>query len=477
MAEIKRTLNLFDTIMLVSGSMIGSGIFIVTADMVRTLGSPLLVLACWIISGVISLFAALSYGELAAMMPEGGGQFIYIRRAFGKISAFVYGWTVFMVIQTGVIAAVAVAFAKFTGVFIPFFDPSNVLLSLGSFQLNAAQILAVVSIFILTGLNTYGINNGKIIQRIFTSTKLVALAALIIVGLIYGYSSGYWGANSALPFKNLTEPAASSSSFSAILAAMGVALIGSLFSSDAWNNVTFIAGEVKNPKRNIPLGLLIGVLIVTVLYILANVAYFMLLPAWGDPTATSVEGRGIAFAEQDRVGSAALFPVFGTFSSSLMALLIIISTFGCNNGLILQGARLFYTMAKEGLFFRSAATLNRNGVPGTALWLQALWASVLCLSGSYGDLLDYCTFASLIFYIVTIAGLFRLRRTEPLTERPYRVTGYPYIPALYILIAGAICIDLLLFKTRNAGLGLLIMALGLPVYYLFHPKNDNKTTT
>jgi len=477
MAEIKRTLNLFDTIMLVSGSMIGSGIFIVTADMVRVLGSPLLVLACWIISGLISLFAALSYGELAAMMPEGGGQFIYIRRAFGKLSAFVYGWTVFMVIQTGVIAAVAVAFAKFTGVFIPFFDPSHLLLGIGNFHVNAAQILAVASIVFLTALNTLGINNGKIIQRVFTSTKLLALAALIGVGLVYGYSRGHWQSNMALPFSNLADVANTNPSWSAILAAMGVALIGSLFSSDAWNNVTFIAGEVKNPRRNIPLGLLIGVLIVTVLYILANVAYFMLLPAWGDAAAVTVEGRGIAFAEQDRVGSAALFPVFGTLSSSVMALLIIISTFGCNNGLILQGARLFYSMAKEGLFFRSAAQLNKNEVPGKALWMQAAWASVLCLSGSYGDLLDYCTFASLIFYIVTIAGLFRLRYTEPLTERPYRAAGYPYIPALYIIIATAICIDLLIFKTRNAGLGLLIMALGIPIYYLFHPKNADQTPT
>lgn len=477
MAEIKRTLNLFDTIMLVSGSMIGSGIFIVTADMVRVLGSPLLVLTCWIISGVISLFAALSYGELAAMMPEGGGQFIYIRRAFGKLSAFVYGWTVFTVIQTGVIAAVAVAFAKFTGVFIPFFDPSNILLSIGGFHLNSAQVLAVVSIVFLTALNTLGINNGKIIQRVFTSTKLLALAALIIVGLVYGYSSGNWQANTLLPFQNLSGTSSQDVSFSTILAAMGVALIGALFSSDAWNNVTFIAGEVKNPRRNIPLGLLIGVLIVTILYILANVAYFMLLPAWGDASALTVEGRGIAFAEQDRVGSAALFPVFGAISSSVMALLIIISTFGCNNGLILQGARLFYSMAKEGLFFRSAAKLNHNDVPGNALWLQAAWSSILCLSGSYGDLLDYCTFASLIFYIVTIAGLFRLRKTEPDTERPYRAAGYPVIPALYILIAGAICIDLLIFKTRNAGLGLLIMALGVPIYYLFHPKNADKTRT
>eukprot|EP01038_Epipyxis_sp_PR26KG_P004010 gene4010-5737_t len=453
-AEIKRTLNLFDTVMLVSGSMIGSGIFIVTADMVRVLGSPLLVLFCWILSGVISLFAALSYGELAAMMPEAGGQFIYIRRAFGNLSAFVYGWTVFAVIQTGVIAAVAVAFAKYVGVFIPFFSADNVLLNVGGITLSAAQLLAVASIFFLSYLNSRGINNGKIIQRLFTSTKLIALAALIIVGLIYGASGSHWQTNIQLPFKNLTLPDSQSTGLSAILGALGVALIGSLFSSDAWNNVTFIAGEVKDPRKNIPLGLLIGVLLVTILYILANVAYFMLLPAWGDVNALTVDGRGIAFAENDRVGSAALFPVFGEVSAAVMALLIIVSTFGCNNGLILQGARLFHSMSEQGLFFKSLQHLNKNGVPAKALWAQAIWASVLCLSGSYGQLLDYCTFASLVFYIVTIIGLFYLRHKEPDTPRPYRALGYPIIPALYILFASAICIDLLIFKTQNTLLGI-----------------------
>lgn len=476
MTEVKRTLNLFDTIMLVSGSMIGSGIFIVTAGMVQLLGSPLLVLSCWIISGVISLFAALSYGELAAMMPEAGGQFIYIRRAFGKRTAFIYGWTVFTVIQTGVIAAVAVAFAKYTGVFIPFFDPQNTLFSFDSFSINYAQLLAVASILFLTYLNTLGINNGKIIQGLFTSTKLLALAALIIVGLIFGSTHSNWSANIALPFRDLNTGAGENATWATILAAMGVALIGSLFSSDAWNNVTFIAGEVKEPKRNIPLGLLIGVLIVTVLYILANVAYFMLLPAWGSPDGLTVDGRGIAFAENERVGSAALFPVFGDVSASIMALLIIISTFGCNNGLILQGARLFYSMSRENLFFKSTGKLNGNAVPERALWLQAIWSSVLCLSGSYGDLLDYCTFASLIFYIVTIIGLFYLRHREPDAERPYKALGYPVIPALYILIASAICIDLLIFKTKNTALGLLIMALGLPIYYYFNPKHAAKNS-
>jgi APA family basic amino acid/polyamine antiporter len=473
MTEVKRTLNLFDTIMLVSGSMIGSGIFIVTADMTRVLGSPLLVLLCWIISGVVTLFAALSYGELAAMMPSAGGQFIYIKRAYGRLTAFVYGWTVFTVIQTGVIAAVAVAFAKYTGVFIPFFNEKNVIIGIGAFAVSAPQLLGVACILFLTYLNTLGINNGKIIQRIFTSAKLLALLGLIILGFIYGGGSGYWAQNIDLPFKDFTQTTGSTPpTFTILIGAIGVALIGSLFSSDAWNNVTFIAGEVKEPQKNIPLGLLTGVLIVTLLYILANVAYFMLLPAWGDPAATTVIGRGIAFAENDRVGSAALFPVFGAVSSSVMALLIIISTFGCNNGLILQGARLFQSMANEGLFFKPTGKLNKYLVPEVALWMQAAWASVLCLSGSYGALLDYCTFASLLFYVVTITALFYLRRIEPDTPRPYRAFGYPVIPALYILLAGGICIDLLIFKPQNTVVGLFIMSIGIPVYYFFN-RNKN----
>lgn len=474
MSELKRSLNLFDTIMLVSGSMIGSGIFIVSADMMRVLGSPFWVLMCWIISGVITLFAALSYGELAGMMPNAGGQFIYLKRAYGKLASFVYGWTVFTVIQTGVIAAVAVAFARYVGVFIPFFDEKHSVLSLGGFSVSSTQILAVLSVFFLTYLNTLGINNGRIIQRLFTSTKLLALFGLILLGFVVGYKSGYWQTNIALPFKPLVEGSNGNISVATLLGAIGVALIGSLFSSDAWNNVTFIAGEIKQPQKNIPLGLLIGVLIVTVLYILANVAYFMLLPALGSPEAATVIERGIAYAENDRVGSAAMYPVFGDVSASVMALLIIVSTFGCNNGLILSGARLFQAMANEGLFFKSAAYINKHAVPSKALWLQAVWASVLCLSGSYGSLLDYCTFASLIFYIITITALFYLRKIEPNTPRPYKALGYPVIPALYILIASGICIDLLIFKPQNTFLGLLIMALGVPVYYFFNKSKHAK---
>ncbi|MDP3556339.1 MAG: amino acid permease [Bacteroidota bacterium] len=470
MSELKRSLNLFDTIMIVSGSMIGSGIFIVSADMMRTLGSPFWVLMCWLISGVITLFAALSYGELAGMMPKAGGQFIYIKRAYGNLTAFVYGWTVFTVIQTGVIAAVAVAFARFVGVFIPVFDEKNSLLEVGKFTISSTQLLAVGSVLFLTYINTLGINNGKIIQRVFTSAKLLALLGLIFIGFFVGYKTGYWEKNIQLPFTGtglISESSTSNFSITTLLSALGVALIGALFSSDAWNNVTFIAGEVKEPQKNIPLGLLIGVLIVTVLYVLANVAYFMLLPALGSPEGQNVFEKGIAFAENDRVGTAAMSAIFGTLSAYIMALLIIISTFGCNNGLILSGSRLFQSMAKEGLFFKSAAYINKNHVPSKALWFQAIWASVLCLSGSYGSLLDYCTFASLIFYIVTISALFYLRKKEPNTPRPYKAFGYPVLPALYILLASAICIDLLIFKTLNTGLGVLIMFLGIPIFYIF----------
>lgn len=465
MPELKRSLNLFDTIMLVSGSMIGSGIFIVSADMTRVLGSPFWVLMCWLLSGIITLFAALSYGELAGMMPEAGGQFIYLKRAYGKLVSFVYGWTVFTVIQTGVIAAVAVAFARYLGVFFPFFDESNIILMAGDFKISSTQLLAVGSVFFLTYLNSKGINNGRIIQRVFTSAKIMALLGLIVLGFVFGYGSGHWQNNMQLPFNNYGQ-----TGWGALFGALGVALIGSLFSSDAWNNVTFIAGEIKQPQKNIPLGLFIGVLIVTLLYILANVAYFMLLPALGNPEATGVMERGVAFAQNDRVGSAAMYPVMGQVSASVMALLIIISTFGCNNGLILSGARLFQSMAAEGLFFKTAAEVNKQGVPSGALWMQAAWTSVLCLSGSYGSLLDYCTFASLVFYIVTISALFYLRKTQPLAPRPYKAFGYPFIPALYIIITLGICIALLIYKPQNTFLGLLIMLLGVPVYYLFNKK-------
>jgi basic amino acid/polyamine antiporter, APA family len=474
MNKPERTLNLFDAVMLVSGSMIGSGIFIVSADMSRSMGSPFWLLACWILSGVITLFAALSYGELAGMMPEAGGQFVYIKRAFGRLTAFVYGWTVFLVIQTGVCAAVAMAFAKYTGVFFPFFDEKNVLVEMGSFKITSAQLLAIASLAFLTWLNIQGIRNGKMIQRVFTSAKLVALFGLIILGIVFGLQSDTFSTNFSDPFKMFSTSVADNGLTThpvegfGIIAVMGVAIIGALFSSDAWNNVTFIAGEIKEPQRNIPMGLFIGTFLVTIIYVLANIAYLMLLPVKGDPNGLTAMEQGLMFAQNDRVGSAALSVVFGNISKYIMAALIMVSTFGCNNGLILAGSRLFQSMAANGLFFEPIKDLNKHGVPAKSMVLQCIWSSVLCLSGSYGDLLDYSTFASLIFYIVTILGLFILRKKEPDTPRPYKAFGYPVVPALYILLAGFICVDLLVFKTFNAGMGVLMILLGIPVFYLFN---------
>lgn len=471
---MKKSLNLFDTTLLVAGSMIGSGIFIVSADIARVVGSAGWLLVVWILSGVITLFAALSYGELAGMMPQAGGQFVYIKKAFGDLVAFVYGWTVFLVIQTGVIAAVAVAFAKFTGVFIPFFEEGNILFQIASFKITSAQLLAIFIIALLTFINMRGIENGKAIQRIFTSAKLIALFALIIVGIYYGFHSDVfsnnmthaWEAKGYVPVSDNKGFLFELSGIS-LATALGLAMIGSLFSSDAWNNVTFIAGEVENPKRNIPLGLFFGVCIVTLIYVLANVAYLCLLPLEGSVNAQTVAEQGIMFAQKDRVGTAALFVVFGDVAKYLMAALIMVSTFGCNNGLILAGSRLFQSMGKEGLFFKKAAKLNKYNVPSNAMIFQGIWASLLCLSGSYGDLLDYCTFSSLIFYIITIAGLFVLRKKMPDAERPYKAFGYPFVPALYIILTTLICIDLLVYKTFNCGMGLLIIALGVPVYFMF----------
>ncbi len=472
--QFHRTLGLLDGTMLVAGGMIGSGIFIVSADCARMVGSSGWMLLLWLVAGAITIMAALSYGELAGMMPKAGGQFVYIERAFGQLPAFLYGWTVFTVIQTGTIAAVAVAFAKFTGYFLPVLSPDNILLSFGSFGISASQLFAIAMIVLLTIINSRGIENGKVIQLIFTSAKLLALLALVVLGL----SIGLQGDTFALNMQNAWQASLTSLSAEgtwnvtpiagfALFMAFGTAIIGPLFSSDAWNNVTFIAGEMKNPRRDIPLSLLLGTCIVTGLYLLANLAYLALLPLHGSPEATDVLGQGIQFAGggTDRVGTAAASMIFGNVAAALMAGLIMISTFGCNNGLILAGARVYYAMAREGLFLKKAGTLNEKGVPGFALMTQAVWASVLCLSGTYNALLTYCTFASVMFYILTIAGIFVLRRKEPEAERPYRVIGYPLLPVLYILIAGTICAILLVTKPENTLPGVFIVLLGVPVYY------------
>jgi basic amino acid/polyamine antiporter, APA family len=471
--EFNRTLTLLDATMIVAGSMIGSGIFIVTAEMGRTVGGTGLMLSLWLLTGVITIFAALSYGELAGMMPKAGGQFVYIQRAWGDMTAFLYGWAAFGVMQTGLIAAVAVAFAKYMAQFFPTLGPDNILMTIGAIKISAAQIVAILSLALLTYINSRGIQNGKIIQLVFTLAKLGSLFALIVLGLFIGlqgdvFSHNFqdmWHAFSVTKDKAGVWQTQDLVGFGVVLA-MGTAIVNPLFSSDAWNNVTFIAGEIKDPRRNIPRSLLLGTLIVTALYILANLAYLALLPLHGDPNGADELARGITHAQNERVGSAAVSVMFGSVGAKVMAFLIIVSTFGCNSGLILSGARVYYSMAQQGLFFRQAGVLNENKVPGFALWIQFLWTSLLCLSGTYGDLLDYCIFVSLLFYVVTIAGVIRLRSLEPDAERPYKVPFYPIIPLIYIVLASAIAMILLYTKTGNTVSGLLIVALGVPFYFL-----------
>ena len=480
--NFKRELGLLDSTMIVIGSMIGSGIFIVSADIARTVGSPGYLLLVWLITGAITITAALSYGELAGMLPHAGGQYVYLREAYNPLVGFLYGWTLFLVIQTGTIAAVAVAFAKYTAVLIPLFSENNILFSLFGLKISAAQILAILSVVVLTSTNIRGVRTAKIVQNIFTFSKVVALLGLILLAFFIGKNAAAIGANfsnfwnaSWTHISNGKIFSVESLSGSMLLAAIGVAMVGSLFSSDAWNNITFTAAEVKNPRRNIPLSLFLGTAIVTLLYIGANVAYILVLPLKGSPEGASVVGRGIQFALSDRVATAASSMIFGSPAVVIMAVLIMISTFGCNNGLILAGARVYYAMAKDNLFFKKTGTVNKNSVPGVALIVQAVWASLLCLSGTYGDLLDYVIFAVLIFYILTIAGIFLLRKKRPDAERPYKAWGYPFIPALYILAASAISVDLLVFKPMYSWPGMIIVLLGIPVYFIWKKfaKNEN----
>jgi APA family basic amino acid/polyamine antiporter len=469
----KREMSLFDSMMIVMGAMIGSGIFIVSADIARTVGSAGLLLLVWLITGLVTVIGALSYGELAGMMPHAGGLYVYLREAYGPLVGFLYGWTTFLVIQTGTIAAVAVAFAKFTGLLVPWFSERHVLASGLGLKVSAAQALAIASIAVLTWLNMRGVRTGKTIQGVFTVTKTAALSGLILLGFVVGANAGAIKANFAAFWKGSWTHMAGGQIASVeplsglmVLAAIGAAMVGSLFASDEWYSVTYIAGEVKNPRRNIPLSLVLGAGIVIFLYFLANVAYVVTLPVQGSPEAADVVGRGIQFAQSDRVGTAAAEMIFGAPAAVIMAVLIMISTFGCNNGLILSGARVYYAMAKDGLFFSATGRLNRRAVPGTALIVQGVWASLLCLSGTYSDLLDYVIFAVLIFFVLVVSAIFVLRRKRPDWERPYKAWGYPVVPALYILCAAAIAVDLLVFKTKFTFPGLLIVLLGIPVYLI-----------
>ena len=483
-----RAIGLFDGTMIVVGSMIGSGIFIVAADISRQTGSAGGLLFTWILTGLLTIAAALSYGELAALFPHAGGQYIYLREAYSPLWGFLYGWTLFLVIQTGTIAAVAVGFARYLGVLLPAISPKVwiiqpiALSSKYAISLSIQQLVGVLMIIFLTFLNTLGVRLGKLIQNIFTSAKLLSLLGLIFLGVFVGKNaaaiasnfSHLWavrGAQVIEPGANflrrfLPDITAASGAFG-FFVAFGVAQVGSLFSADAWNNIGFTAGEVKNPKRDVALSMAFGTIIVIALYCLANLAYLFTLPL-----------SQIQSAADDRVASAALNAIFGPAGAMIMAAAIIVSTFGCNNGLILAGARVAYAMAKDGLFFRSTGTLNKKGVPATALVYQGIWIVVLILlrtrhvdaagavtyGNLYSDLLDYVVFSVLIFYVLTIAGIFVLRAKRPDAERPYRAFGYPFVPLLYIVAAVAIMFVLLLYKTQTTWPGLVIVLLGLPVY-------------
>lgn len=468
----KKSLSLVDSTSIVAGSMIGSGIFIVSADMSRILGSPGWLLAAWVITGLLTIAAALSYGELASMMPKAGGQYVYLREAYNPLSGFLYGWTLFMVIQTGTIAAVGMAFAKFMGVLFPWFSEDRILLDLGIFRFNSVQFLAIVSIAALTWNNMRGISAGKKVQNLFTGIKVLVLIGFIAMGLMFARNAEAISFNKAV-FWNAVSTGGTPLVGWALIAALGTAMVGSLFSADAWNNITFTAGEVKNPKKNIPLSLFLGTGLVIVLYILANVVYLQVLPLRGTLNAATVFERGMQFATNDRLGTATMSGFVGELAALFMAGFIVISTFGCNNGLILSGARVYYAMAKDGLFFRKVGLLNKNDVPANGLLIQGVWASVLCLTGRYGDLLDYVVFAVLIFYVLTIVGIFILRHKRPEAERPYKAFGYPVVPALYVLAASLIMFILLIYRPSYTWPGLIIVLLGIPVFYIWKKYQKN----
>src|SRR5579875_35002 len=476
-SEFTRGLGLYDSTMVVAGSMIGSGIFIVSAEMVRYLGSGGWLLVAWLVTGLMTVTGALSYGELASMMPRAGGQYVYLREAFSPLWGFLYGWTLLLVIQTGTIAAVGVGFARFLGVFVPAVSESNYIIApvrIGGYalSLSTAQLVAILLIVLLTWTNTRGLEYGKIIQNIFTTTKMAALFGLIVVGLLLGWNAqavranfgaGFWTPADLTPI----SPGLTAATAFGLFAAICVSQTGSLFSADAWNNITFTAGEVKNPKRNIPLSLALGTGLVILLYLLANVAYLVTLPF-----------PQIQHAPADRVATAALQAIFPGRGAAIMAVLIMISTFGCMNGLILAGARACYAMARDKLFFRRAYSLNKAKVPAWALMIEGAWAAFLVLPRTYdagtqtygnvySNLLDYIISAALLFYILTVAGIFRLRYKRPEAERPYRAFGYPVIPALYILGAAVILTILLIYKPSSTWPGFVIVLIGLPVYWLF----------
>jgi len=488
-------MGLFSATAIVMGSMIGSGIFIVSADMSRVLGSPALLIAAWLVTAVMTIIGALSYGELAAMMPKAGGQYVYLRESLGPIWGFLYGWTLFAVIQTGTVAAVGVAFGKFLGVFFPRVSQTNWIWHVGSGNvgLSTANLTAIVVITLLTYLNTRGIKLGAAVQNVFTSAKVLALLAVIAVGLVaknavalaanFGpgwhnfWAGSGWGVQHPVEIGSFFG-LGGGTTMVGFFTVIAVVQVGSLFSSDSWNNVTFTAGEIKNPKRNLPLALAIGTGTVLLLYIACNFVYLSVLPMMGHGVAVFSDlgshryFPSIAYAPQDRVATAVMEVAFGAVGAKLMAAAILVSTFGCANGILLSGARVYYAMSRDGLFFKSCGKLDaKTGVPKNSLWMQWVWTCVLCLSGSYGQLLDYVMFAVLVFYVLTILGLFVLRRKRPDAPRPYKAFGYPVLPAMYIVMATWICGVLLRYKPQYTWPGLMLVLLGVPVYWIWQRRS------
>ncbi len=458
-----RDLGTFDATMIVAGSMIGSGIFMVAPEVARTVAAPGWLLMAWVIGGFLTVAGAISAGELASMYPHAGGHYVYLREAYGRMWGFLYGWTLFLVIQAGTIAAVAVAFSKFFGVLVPQISAESriIPLELGDrdFSVTTQRLVAILSIAVLTWINLRGVHKAKIVQNLFTVTKIGGLAVLVLIPLLAGrtaeavtanFTSGhFWGRE---PFEV------------ALLSLLGVALVGPLFSSDAWNNITFAGEEIKQPERTLPRALLYGTALVSGLYVLTNVSYLSVLPLWGSEAGATVIERGIQHASEDRVGVAAIEVLFGGTGALFMAVALMISTFGCNNGLILSGPRLYFAMARDKLFFRQLGTLNNKAVPASGLIAQGVWASLLTLSGTYSDLLEYLIFGALVFYAMLIAGIFVLRRTRPDQPRPVRAPLYPWLQIVYVVLSAAVVINLLIMKPVNAGWGLLIILTGLPVY-------------
>jgi APA family basic amino acid/polyamine antiporter len=490
-SEFVKGMGLTSATMLVMGSMIGSGIYIVSADIARLVQSPGLLIMAWVVTGIMTIIGGLAYGELSAMMPKAGGQYIFLRESLGPLWGFLYGWTYFLVIQCGTIAAVAVALGKFLGVFFPSISSAHWLLNshykmpainvgpmvFGNMEvgLNTQNLVAIISIIFLSIVNIYGVKTGAMVQNVFTFAKTAALIGLVLFGYFLGrnatalaanFGHNFWH-NAGLGTLHLIPVGlGGATAMVGVFTILAVAQVGSLFSADAWNSVTFTAAEVKNPQRNLPLSLAIGTGAVILLYILANLIYLCALPLFGDANGTTVLARGIQFAKEDRVATAVMEQMFGAAGASLMAIAILVSTFGCNNGLILSGARCYYAMAKDGLFFKPVAKLHpKYRTPHISLGVQAIWACVLCVSGSYGQLLDYTMFSVMIFYILTLVGLFVLRRTQPNAPRPYKAFGYPVLPAIYILMAVFIDVVWLRYKPQYTWPGLIIVLLGIPVYF------------